>query len=84
MSGSTHTAGNLATEGSAPRPACLARSVAAMLAREPALEAVTVHRTEPTVAIATLGNRDVAGLTDRVNAAVALNGDRLRLRTGQR
>jgi len=49
----------------------LARSVAAMLAREPALEAVTLHRTEPGVAIATLGNREVEGLTDRVNAAVA-------------
>ncbi len=42
-----------------------------MLAREPALEAVTLHRTEPGVAIATLGNREVEGLTDRVNAAVA-------------
>ena len=51
-------------------PACLARSVSAMLAREPALEAVTVHRTEPAVAIATLGNREVEGLADRVTAAV--------------
>ena len=42
-----------------------------MLAREPALEAVTVHRSTPTVAIATLGNREVEGLADRVNAAVA-------------
>lgn len=42
-----------------------------MLAREPALEAVTVHRTEPAIAIATLGNREVAGLADRVTAAVA-------------
>jgi Cd2+/Zn2+-exporting ATPase len=42
-----------------------------MLAREPALEAVTVHRTEPAVAIATLGNREITGLADRVNAAVA-------------
>ena len=42
-----------------------------MLAREPALEAVTVHRTEPAIAIATLGNRDVSGLADRVTAAVA-------------
>ncbi|MEQ2006480.1 MAG: cation-transporting P-type ATPase, partial [Limisphaerales bacterium] len=51
-------------------PSCLARSVSAMLAREPALEAVTVHRTEPAIAIATLGNREVQGLADRVTAAV--------------
>lgn len=42
-----------------------------MLAREPALEAVTIHRTEPGVAFATLGNREIEGLADRVNAAVA-------------
>ena len=71
MSGPPPPTANLAsTRGSAGGPACLARSVSAMLAREPALEAVTVHRTEPAIAIATLGNRDVAGLADRVTAAV--------------
>jgi Zn2+/Cd2+-exporting ATPase len=72
MSGASHPTANLAgAGGSTAGPACLARSVAAMLAREPALEAVTVHRTEPAIAIATLGNREVEGLADRVNAAVA-------------
>ncbi|NBV22476.1 MAG: heavy metal translocating P-type ATPase [Proteobacteria bacterium] len=42
-----------------------------MLAREPALEAITVHRTDPAIAIATLGNKEVEGLADRVTAAVA-------------
>jgi Cd2+/Zn2+-exporting ATPase len=72
MSGEAHPNANLASAGSGTSgPACLARSVAAMLAREPALEAVTVHRTEPAIAIATLGNREVEGLADRVTAAVA-------------
>lgn len=72
MSGAPHPTANLAGAGSgAGGPSCLARSVAAMLAREPALEAVTVHRTEPAIAIATLGNREVEGLADRVTAAVA-------------
>ena len=72
MSGEAHPNANLAGVGSgAGGPACLARSVAGMLAREPALEAVTVHRTEPAIAIATLGNREVEGLADRVTAAVA-------------
>jgi Zn2+/Cd2+-exporting ATPase len=72
MSGAPHPTANLAgAGGSTGGPSCLARSVAAMLAREPALEAVTVHRTEPAIAIATLGNREVEGLADRVNAAVA-------------
>lgn len=72
MSGEAHPNANLAGAGSgAGGPSCLARSVAGMLAREPALEAVTVHRTEPSIAIATLGNREVEGLADRVTAAVA-------------
>lgn len=72
MSGEAHPNANLAGAGSgAGGPSCLARSVAGMLAREPALEAVTVHRTEPAIAIATLGNREVEGLADRVTAAVA-------------
>ena len=36
---------------------CLARSVAAALASEPTLEAVTIHQTQPAIAIATLGQR---------------------------
>ncbi|PAW82442.1 MAG: heavy metal translocating P-type ATPase [Pedosphaera sp. Tous-C6FEB] len=72
MSGQPPSSANLANAGSSSgRPSCLARSVAAMLAREPALEGVTVHRTEPAIAVATLGNREVEGLADRVTAAVA-------------
>ena len=71
MNGASNPSANLATASGAAGPACLARSVSAMLAREPALEAVTVHRTEPAIAIATLGNREVEGLADRVTAAVA-------------
>ncbi len=72
MSGVPHPTANLAVAGSTSGgPPCLARSVAAMLAREPALEGVTIHRTEPAIAVATLGNREVEGLADRVTAAVA-------------
>ncbi|MBI5799218.1 MAG: cation-transporting P-type ATPase, partial [Verrucomicrobia bacterium] len=71
MSGSSQSGANLAAPGARlDRPSCLARSVSAMLAREPALEAVTVHRTQPAISIATLGNREVEGLADRVTAAV--------------
>jgi len=72
MSGEAHPSANLVgASSSAGGPSCLARSVAGMLAREPALEAVTVHRTEPAIAIATLANREVEGLADRVTAVVA-------------
>lgn len=71
MNGVSTSYANLANASGANGPACLARSVAAMLAREPALEAITVHRTDPAIAIATLGNKEVEGLADRVTAAVA-------------
>ena len=71
VNGTSSTGANLANASGASGPACLARSVAAMLAREPALEAITVHRTDPAIAIATLGNKEVEGLADRVTAAVA-------------
>ena len=59
VNGASNPSANLATASGAAGPACLARSVAAMLAREPALEAVTVHRTEPHIAIANLEGSDV-------------------------
>ncbi|MFA6547112.1 MAG: heavy metal translocating P-type ATPase [Limisphaerales bacterium] len=73
MSEAIHPEPNLLAgkDGGTSHPSCLARSVAGMLAREPALEAVTIHRTEPAIAIATLGNREIEGLADRVTAAVA-------------
>ncbi|MBK9140507.1 MAG: heavy metal translocating P-type ATPase [Verrucomicrobia bacterium] len=49
-------------------PPCLVRSVATALARDPALEAVTVDRQQNTVSVATLGRASdatvVAGLTE--------------------
>src|SRR5262249_10176682 len=45
---------------------CLARSVVDTLAEEPALEAVTIDRTHQKVSVATLGQTDVAKLSERL------------------
>jgi len=47
---------------------CLARSVAATLAEEPALEAVTIDRTHRKISLATLGRADVPRLTERITS----------------
>lgn len=49
-----------------PSARCLARSVVATLAEEPALEAVTIDRAQQKISLATLGRTDVARLTDRL------------------
>jgi Cd2+/Zn2+-exporting ATPase len=45
---------------------CLARSVAATLVEEPALEAVTIDRARQKISVATLGRADVPRLTERI------------------
>ena len=45
---------------------CLARSVAATLSEEPALEAVTIDRARRKISLATLGRADVPRLTGRI------------------
>jgi Cd2+/Zn2+-exporting ATPase len=45
---------------------CLARSVADTLAEEPALEAVTIDRSQQKISVATLGRTDVGRLTERI------------------
>jgi Cd2+/Zn2+-exporting ATPase len=47
---------------------CLARSVVSVLADEPTLEAVTIDRERRTISVATLGQSDVAKLTERITA----------------
>ena len=47
---------------------CLARSVVDSLAEEPALEAVTIDRAQQKISVATLGQTDVARLTERITA----------------
>ena len=45
---------------------CLARSVVETLAEEPTLEAVTIDRAHQRISVATMGQVDVAKLTDRI------------------
>jgi Cd2+/Zn2+-exporting ATPase len=47
---------------------CLARSVAATLAEESALEAVTIDRAHRKISLATLGRADVPRLTERITS----------------
>jgi Cd2+/Zn2+-exporting ATPase len=47
---------------------CLARSVVDTLVEEPALEAVTIDRAQHKISVATLGQTDVARLTERITA----------------
>jgi Cd2+/Zn2+-exporting ATPase len=51
-----------------PTSACLTRAVAAVLAEEPTLEAVTIDRSHKKISVATLGRTDVERLTERVSA----------------
>jgi Cd2+/Zn2+-exporting ATPase len=56
---------------SADDPAkCLARSVADVLAENPALEAVTIDRARQTISVATIGRADVPKLTEQISATV--------------
>ncbi len=50
---------------------CVARSVADTLADEPALEAVTIDRQRQKISVATLGQADVAKLTERITNQLA-------------
>ncbi len=66
---------------------CLARSVVATLAEEPALEAVTIDRAQQKISLATLGRTDVVLLTERLTgklheAQVDATGDACGLLTG--
>src|SRR5205085_11311533 len=58
------------TDSDADQEKCLARSVVATLAEEPALEAVTINRARQTISVATLGKTDVPKLTQRISATV--------------
>src|SRR5213593_43465 len=49
---------------------CLARSVAEVLAENPALEAVTIDRARQTISVATIGRADVPKLTEQISATV--------------
>jgi hypothetical protein len=49
---------------------CVTRAVAAVLAEEPTLEAVTIDRSHKKISVATLGRTDVERLTQRVAAKV--------------
>src|SRR5258706_3761269 len=49
---------------------CLARSVAEVLAENPALEAVTIDQGRQTISVATIGRADVPKLTERISATV--------------
>jgi Cd2+/Zn2+-exporting ATPase len=49
---------------------CLARSVGEILSQEPTLEAVTVDHAKKTIALATLGQTDVARLTQRISDTI--------------
>ncbi|MDB6121356.1 MAG: heavy metal translocating P-type ATPase [Pedosphaera sp.] len=58
------------TDLQAEKARCLARSVTEVLAQEPTLEAVTVDRTKKTISVATLGQADVAKLTQRISDTI--------------
>jgi len=58
------------TDGDAESAKCLARSVTEVLAKEPALEAVTVNRQRKTISVATLGQADVPRITERVATTI--------------
>src|ERR1700722_1046253 len=59
----------------APQDAgCLARSVTEALAQEPALEAVTVNRSQKTISVATLGRADVPRITERITTTIQKAG----------
>jgi len=49
---------------------CLARSVAAALARSPQLEAVTIDQANDSLSVATMGRKDIPGLEAEAAAAV--------------
>src|SRR5581483_1967427 len=58
------------TDAAAESAKCLARSVTEVLAREPALEAVTVNRLRKTISVATLGQVDVPRITERIATTI--------------
>ncbi len=58
------------TDTHAENAKCLARSVTEVLAKEPALEAVTVNRQRKTISVATLGQVDVPRITERISTTI--------------
>jgi Cd2+/Zn2+-exporting ATPase len=56
-------------EAEAGQTKCLARSVTDVLAQEPALEAVTVNRSQKTISVATLGQANVPKITERITTS---------------
>jgi Zn2+/Cd2+-exporting ATPase len=58
------------TDTDAENAKCLARSVTEVLAKEPALEAVTVNRHQKTISVATLGQVDLPRITERVSTTI--------------
>jgi Cd2+/Zn2+-exporting ATPase len=54
------------TESKPDDPKCLARSVAAALAREPGLEAVTIDLSRRAISVATIGRTTDTGLSERI------------------
>jgi Cd2+/Zn2+-exporting ATPase len=59
-----------ATDDDVGNSKCLARSVTEALAQEPALEAVTVNRSQKTISVATLGRADVPKITERISTTI--------------
>jgi Cd2+/Zn2+-exporting ATPase len=57
-------------ESAPDKSACLARSVVDVLSREPALEAVTINRTQQRISVATLGRTDEPRLTESVTGRI--------------
>src|SRR3984957_2724597 len=53
---------------------CLACSVTEAVAQEPALEAVTVNRSQKTISVATLGRADVPRITERITTTIQKAG----------
>lgn len=58
------------TDADAENAKCLARSVTEVLAKEPALEAVTVNRQRKTISVATLGQVDIPRITEQVATTI--------------
>ena len=62
--------------GKIPQPHCLVRSVATALKAEPALEAVTIDRSERKIAVATFGNVSDPHLSQRIAATIEAEQNR--------
>jgi Cd2+/Zn2+-exporting ATPase len=58
------------TEHRHEKSQCLARSVAAALAEDPSLEAITIDRAQKRISVATLGKTDVPRITQRITTTL--------------